>query len=187
MIEHDLFELYKEQKNEFIKALKSYDPTIRFKYYKDPKDLAAFRKNPFFMFYPSCWEISPGQLSGVHFSFHVRAENARLCVGVESPIRDEHKEKFKRAVAEELKKLGADLRGFDIWPNAGQSKRKVKLLEVRFPFDSEAWRRAIDYYKQLEQFIVVVSEKIDEYKRKSKPGCHPQKSWPDHFSKVQSA
>jgi hypothetical protein len=37
---NDEFELYKEQKNELIKALEAYDPTIKFKYHKDPKDLA---------------------------------------------------------------------------------------------------------------------------------------------------
>ena len=158
-----LFELYKEQKNELIKALEAYDPTIKFKYHKDPKNLAAFRKNPFFMFYPSCWEISPVQLSGVHFGFYVRAENARLSVGVESPIRNDDKEKFKREVAEELKNRGMGLRGFDVWPNAGQTKSKVKLLQIRFPFDPEASRRAIDYYKQLREFVFIVSEKIDEY------------------------
>jgi len=163
---NDEFKLYKEQKNKLIKALEAYDPTIRFKFHKDPKNLAAFRKNPFFMFYPLCWKISPVQLSGVHFGFYVRGESARLSVGVESPIRNDDKEKFKRAVAEELNNRGMVFRGFDVWPNAGETKRKVKLLQIKFPFDREAWRKAIKYYKELEEFITVVSEKIDEYKRK---------------------
>jgi hypothetical protein len=159
------FELFKRQKNELIKALKDYDPNTKFKYERDPKDVDAFRKNPFFMFYPGEWEISPRQISGVHFSFYVRGEHARLSVGVESPIRDQYKEKFKREVVEELKRCEVELSEFDIWPHAGQTKRKAKLLEVIFPFDNYSCQKAIGYYQKLEPFIAIVSEKIKAFKK----------------------
>jgi hypothetical protein len=163
--ENVLFERYKKQKNELIKALKDHDPSIEFKYEKDPKDVDAFRRNPFFFFYPGSWKASPSQLSGVHFGFIVRGEYARLSVGVESPIRDAYKDRFKDEVVEELKRQKAKPAEFDIWPNAGQSSKKVKLLEVVFPFDNEAWERAIRYYKKLDAFISIVSENIREFKK----------------------
>jgi len=160
-----LFEEYKRQKNELIMALKDHDPSIEFKFEKDPKDTDAFRRNPFFMFYPGCWKASSNQLSGVHFGFYVRGEYARLSVGVESPIRDAFKDRFKDEIAKELKQRQLDLSEFDIWPNAGQTGKKVKLLEVVFQFDSEAWQKAIHYYKKLDGFISIVAEKINEFKK----------------------
>jgi hypothetical protein len=159
------FELFKRQKNELIKALKDYDPNTKFKREKDPKDVDEFRKNPYFMFYPAEWEISPRQMSGVHFSFYVRGEYARLSVGVESPMRDQYKEKFKLEVVEELKRCQVKLSEFDIWPDAGQTKRKAKLLEVTFPFDNYSCHKAIGYYRKLDAFISIVSEKIKEFKK----------------------
>ena len=60
------------------------------------------------MFYPSSWEISPSQVSGVHFSFiyfideKTLAEYVRLSIGVEKPIPDDYKKQFKDEVVKDL-------------------------------------------------------------------------------------
>ncbi len=67
----EFIDLIKNQKNQFVKALTDYDPNIIIK--MDWKDLSEYnlrhKINWFIMFYPSSWEISPSQVSGVHFSF----------------------------------------------------------------------------------------------------------------------
>jgi len=50
---------------------------------------------------------------------------------------------------------------FDLWPNAGLTVKKVKLLEVKFPLDNNSWKEAIEYYKKLDKFILIVSENIE--------------------------
>ena len=124
------------------------------------------------MFYPSSLEISPSQVSGVHLAFiyfvdkKTQVEYVRLSVGVEKPIPDEYKKQFKNEVVKDLRQRKVNLSEFDVWPNAGARKDKVKLLEVRFPLDNNSWKRAIEYYKKLDSFVSIVSEKIVDFKKR---------------------
>ena len=116
-----------------------------------------------FWFYPDNWEISSAQFSGVQFAFiyffdrKTQAEYVRLSVGVESPVTDEHKKQFKDEVVKGLPQREINLSEFDLWPNAGVTKNRVKLLEVKFPLDNDCWKKAIEYYKRLDGFVSIVS------------------------------
>lgn len=166
------YEFFKNQKNQFTKALRDYDPRIIIK--MDWKDLSEYnirhKINWFIMFYPSGWEISPSQVSGVHFAFiyfidkKTQTEYVRLSVGVEKPIPDQYKKQFKDEVVKDLCLRKVNLSEFDVWPYAGI--RKVKLFEVKFPLDNNAWKKAMEYYKKLDSFISIVSEKIEEFRKK---------------------
>lgn len=167
------YELFKMQKNLFINAVKGYDPSIITK--MDWKDLSKnyirTKQNWFVMFYPSSWIISQSQVSGVHFGFcyysdkKTQDEKVRLSVGVEKPMPDEYKAAFKDEVVEEIHRRKINLTEFDLWPNAGLSG-KVKLLEVKVQLNNQSWEKAFEYYRKLEPFISIVSEKIQDFKNK---------------------
>lgn len=166
------YELFKSQKNQFIKVLKEYDPNT--KVVLDWKDLnednIRGKKNWFFVFYPPGWEVSKGPGFGVFFGLgyciekRTKADYVRFGAGVESPVKDEYKKKFKDEVVEELRRRKVILSEFDLWPNAGP--RKVKLLDIRFPLETNSWKKAMEYYKKLDAFIPIVSEKIKEFRGK---------------------
>jgi hypothetical protein len=166
------YNLFKNQKNAFIEALKNYNHNIKIALdWRDlNEDNIRHKKNWFFVFYPPGWEISKGPGFGVFMGFHyyfekrTETEYAGLHVGVESPMADEYKKQFKDEVVKELYKRRVNLLGFDIWPNAGL--RKTNLLRIDFPLDNNSWKRAIEYYKKLDSFVSIISEKIGNFKKR---------------------
>lgn len=168
------YKLFKGQKNEFSKALKEYDRSI--KIMMDWKDLSdhniRHKQNWSFWFIPSTWEISSSQFSGVHFGLiyfmdkNIKSEFVRFSVGVEKPVTDLYKKQFKEEVVKELHLRKIELSDFDLWPSAGVTRDKVKLLEVKIPLNNDSWKKAIEYYKKLGPFINIVSDKIEEFNKR---------------------
>jgi hypothetical protein len=159
-------ELFISQAEKFKEAMLDYDQNIKF------TGFSANKKNPFVWFWPKMWEISPGQLSGVFIAFGYfyerQAQKAfvRLNVGVEKPIAEEYKRRFKDEVIAVLRELKMDLQEFDLWPNAGVSSEKTKLLEVKMPLNENSWKTGVEYYKKIEGFRSVVANKVEEFKKK---------------------
>jgi len=171
------YRLFKSQKKAFIEALKDYDANIKVEFnWKDlNKNHIKKKLYWFFIFYPPGWEKSTFTTSGkrlafgVHFAFiyyfHRRQleEYARLSVGVESPLKNGYKNQFKEEIIKGLRLFKEDLSEFELWPTAG-IHRGSKLLDIKMPFNSNTWKQAMDYYKKLNSFIPLVSEKIKEFR-----------------------
>ncbi len=159
-------ELFIRQAEKFREAILANDKTIKFMSFK------ATEKNPFVWFWPMDWEISSNQLSGVHIAFCHFSDRAvqkafvRLNVGVEKPIAEGHKRQFKDEVVAEIKRQKIYLAEFDLWPNAGVTRQKTKLIEIRFPLNEKSWTTGVEYYRKMERFNSIVADKVEEFKRR---------------------
>jgi hypothetical protein len=171
------YTLFKNQKKALIEALRDYDRNIKIEF--DWKDLNENHLKQklywFFIFYPPGWDKSTFATSGkrlgfgVHFAFiyyfHRRqlTEYARLSVGVESPLKNGYKRQFKEEIIRELRPFKEDFSEFELWPTAGVH-RGSKLLDIKMPLDSNTWKQAMEYYKRLNPFTLLVSKKIKEFR-----------------------
>jgi len=173
------YNLFKNQKDAFIKALRDYDKHIIIVLNWKNLSEENIRKKLywFFGFYPPGWEKSAITISGKRLGFGVAfaliyyfdrrsaKEYVRLSVGVESPLKDNYKILFKDEVIKEFQLLRKDFSEFEFWPNAGVH-RSGKLFEIKIPLNSNTWLEALEYYKRLGPFIDIVSKKILDFRQK---------------------
>ena len=145
--------------------------TVKMNWKNLSRNNIAQHKNWFVCFIPHKWGLIKTGLFGIHFGFAYRKERrtnleyVRLHVGVESPLKTEHKEQFKEDVVNELERRNISLLGFDTYPNAG-IRKGGKLLEADFiPLNEGSWEIALKKYLELEEFIDTVSRIIKEYNK----------------------
>jgi len=167
------YNLYKNQKILFTKALREYEPSVTTNFDRDfNDDKAQLRKNWFFMFWPNDWRITHSQRTGVCYVFKYNydkekdAEFIKIQIAVQSPMKDEYKEQFKTEAVEALRDRKINLPECDLYPNAGRASTRPYLLQIKIPLNENTWKEAMEGYKQLKGFNAVVAEKIAEFKRK---------------------
>jgi hypothetical protein len=164
------YEMFKEQKNRFVKELFRIDKNILFKHNfheLNQKDIKK-HKNWYTGVIPKVWGV-PKQYKqcGVHFAFYCSApekttgiEYIRFPVGVEKPWKDH--DKFKHNVIEALNRYKYKPVNCKIWPDI-----KFKLLEpTHFFLDKYSWEKAINLYLSLAEFNKIVADVIKLHHKK---------------------
>ncbi len=166
------YQLFKEQKNRFVEELLRVDDDVVFPLNWRELNRADIRsrKNWFIAFVPDNWALFEGGFCNVHFSFmyhrdpKTKTDYVRLPVGVEGALGSKADE-FKKDVAVSLRQRGINLPGCAIWPNVGFGGRK--LIEPSLVvLDNDSWRKALDTYLMLDEFIQVVADVIRQYSKR---------------------
>jgi len=168
----DSYWRFKDQKNRFVDALLPAYPDTRL--LLNWKDVSLEKPgNWFIMFAPSVWGNFKEGFSGIHYTFAyyrekmTRQEFVRLSVGVERPLRNEFKGKFKMDVVESVRSKRLPLPEFDLWPNAG-IRLGAKLLETRLPLNTDTARETLSRYSRLKEFNRLVAGIIKRYNDEGK-------------------
>ncbi len=163
--ESSAFKLFYVQQELFSKALCEYDPSVWF-----PSLRGNFaeqdRGNWFIEFVPGAWGRWKSPRYGVHFDFICAPakkdlpERFRLVIGVESPLKEQHRQVFKEDVIKQVRAKGIVQSGFVL-----QAENRKKLLEVTdiIPFDNQASKVAIEKYIALEPVVSVIAPLVREY------------------------
>jgi hypothetical protein len=157
------FTLFLDQQDRFINALREYDPTIWY-----PPLRGNFEEyvpgNWFICFVPADWGRWKANY-GVHFDLiYARIntklpERFRLAIGVESPLKEQHRQDFKEDVISRINARKINHSGFTLI-----AKKRKKLLEADpITFCSESWRIALDKYISLHSIVDVIGEVCREY------------------------
>jgi hypothetical protein len=160
------YELFMEQKNRFVEALNKYDKDIWLTF--NPMSLNRYKHgNWFMMFNPKCWgKYNKG--FGVHYAFvyYINSDNGReyirFPVGVENPFKTDFRNQFKTDIVSYIKHNDVKYGDCRLWPDVGF--RKTKLLEPELiELNNRSWEIAIENYKALKDFNIVVANFINQY------------------------
>lgn len=171
------YELFKREKDLLVKALTNNDTEIiiglNFKELKE--EFIYSRQNWWLVYYPPGWEESRHFIDSDKTAFGISqsfayfydkkndGEYIRFHVSVESPIKDEYKDKFKERVLNDVNNRDIDISDYEIWPYAGIQKGG-KLIEKKILFKEGVWNDVLNEYKRLREFNAVVRDVIKEYR-----------------------
>lgn len=157
------FALFLDQQARFINALRAYDPTVWY-----PPLRGKFEEdvpgNWFICFVPAAWGRWKANY-GVHFDLIYARTNTklperfRLAIGVESPLKEQHRQTFKEEVISRINAKKINHSDFTL-----TAMKRKKLLEAApIPFGSESWRMVLDKYIALHPIVEVIGEVSREY------------------------
>jgi hypothetical protein len=168
--QRESYELFKEQKNRFVAELLQADKDVKVRVnWKELSDDNINKHTNWFIgFAPNKWGTFKTGWFGIHFGFASHRDrktglhSVRFNVGVEKPLKTEFHEKFKRDVVTLLKDRNISLPGCFIWPDVGF--RRSKLIEAKLiELDEDSWKKALNTYLSMGDFIQVVTGVIKEY------------------------
>lgn len=160
----ETYQLFKNQKNLFVKELKD-DFNVHFILNWKNVDIGK-RSNWFICWVPLKWGI-PKKGFGIHYDFkYYRDRNGvefvRMPVGIENPLKPEFREDFKREVIDQLTQQNLKVENCRLWPDAGF--QGAKLLEPEpIALNRDTYKIMIKLYSSLSKFNIEVGEVVRQF------------------------